>query len=257
MALAKAAATCACVGFPWFAQSLYANPTGHLTNLSTVPTNGAEPLADGVYRHRVPLLPSASDPHEGLVRVINRSAEGGEASIEAIDDEGNRFGPASLTLRPRQAVVFSSADLEYGNDATGLAGTVGPGEGDWRLALTSTLDLQVLSYVRSAGGFVSAMHDLAPLATDGAYRIVYFNPGSNTRHVSKLRLANDGEQPAAVTITGMDDRGAQSGTVTLAVPAMSAATFTSAQLEAGGEGLAGSLGDGYGKWRLRVESDVP
>ena len=37
---------------------------------------------------------------------------------------------------------------------------------------------------------------------------------------------------------------------------MSAATFTSAQLEAGGEGLAGSLG-GYGKWRLRVDSDVP
>ena len=244
-------------GFPWFAQNLYANPTGHLTNLSTVPTNGAEPLADGVYRHRVPLLPAASDPHEGLVRVINRSRKTGEASIEAIDDEGNRFGPARLTLRPRQAVVFSSADLEYGNDATGLAGTVGPGEGVWRLALTSTLDLQVLSYVRSAGGFVSAMHDLAPLATDGAYRIVYFNPGSNTRHVSKLRLANDGEQPAAVTITGMDDRGAQSGTVTLAVPAMSAATFTSAQLEAGGEGLAGSLGDGYGKWRLRVDSDVP
>ena len=244
-------------GFPWFAQSLYANPTGHLTNLSTVPTNGAEPLADGVYRHRVPLLPSASDPHEGLVRVINRSAEGGEASIEAIDDEGSRFGPARLTLRPRQAVVFSSADLEYGNDAKGLAGTVGPGEGDWRLALTSTLDLQVLSYVRSAGGFVSAMHDLAPLAADGSHRVVYFNPASNRRHVSKLRLANDGEQPAAVTITGMDDRGAQSGTVTLAVPAMTAATFTSAQLEAGGEGLAGSLGDGYGKWRLRVESDVP
>ena len=106
-------------------------------------------------------------------------------------------------------------------------------------------------------GFVFAMHDLAPVAVDGAHRVVYFNPASNRRHVSKLRLANDGEQAAAVTITGLDDRGAQSGTVTLAVPAMSAATFTSAQLEAGGEGLAGSLGDGYGKWRLRVESDVP
>ena len=45
--------------------------------------------------------------------------------------------------------------------------------------------------------------------------------------------------------------------MTLAVPALSAATFMSAQLEAGGEGFADSLGDGYGKWRLRVESDVP
>ena len=244
-------------GFPWFAQNLYMSPAGHLANLSTAPTNGAEPLADGTTRHRVPFLPAAAGPYEGLVRVVNRSAKAGEVAIEATDDEGNRFGPARLSLDARQAVLFSSADLEHGNDAKGLAGAVGPGEGDWRLTLTSALDLQVLSYVRSEGGFVSAMHDLAPVATDGSHRVVYFNPASNRRHVSKLRLANDGGQAAAVTITGLDDRGAQSGTVTLAVPAMSAATFTSAQLEAGGEGLAGSLGDGYGKWRLRVESDVP
>ena len=243
-------------GFPWFAQNLYMSPAGHLANLSTAPMN-AEPLADGTTRHRVPFLPAAAGPYEGLVRVINRSAKAGEVAIEATDDEGNRFGPAPLSLDARQAVLFSSADLEHGNDAKGLAGAVGPGEGDWRLALTSTLDLQVLSYVRSEGGLVSAIHDLAPVAADGSHRVVYFNPASNRRHVSKLRLANDGEQTAAVTVTGLDDRGAQSGTVTLAVPAMAAATFTSAQLEAGGEGLAGSLGDGYGKWRLRVESDVP
>ena len=243
--------------FPWFAQSLYMNPTGHLTNLSTMPTNKAEPLADGATRHRVPLLPAAAGPHEGLVRVVNRSAKAGEATIEATDDEGNQFGPARLALRPRQTVLFSSADLEHGNDAKGLAGTIGPAEGDWRLALTSTLDLQVLSYARSEGGLVSAMHDLAPVAPDGAYRVVYFNPGSNTRYVSKLRLANNGDQRAAATIIGIDDRGVQSETVTLAIPAMSAATFTSVQLESGGEGLAGSLGDGNGKWRLRVESDVP
>ena len=244
-------------GFPWFAQNLYMSPAGHLANLSTAPANSAELLADGTTRHRVPFLPAAAGPHEGLVRVVNRSAEAGVAAIEATDDEGNRFGPGRLPLRPRQAVLLTSADLERGNDAKGLAGVVGPGEGDWRLALTSALDLQVLSYVRSEGGLVSAMHDLAPVAVDGSHRVVYFNPASNRRHMSKLRLANDGEQAAAVTITGLDDRGAQSGTVTLAVPAMSAATFTSAQLEAGGEGLAGSLGDGYGKWRLRVESDVP
>ena len=244
-------------GFPWFAQNLYMSQAGHLTNLSTAPANSAAPLSDGTTRHRVPFLPAAAGPYEGLVRVINRSAKAGEATIEATDDEGNRFGPSSLSLDARQAVLFSSADLEHGNDAKGLAGVVGPGEGDWRLALTSALDLQVLSYVRSEGGFVSAMHDLAPVAADGRHRVVYFNPASNRRHVSKLRLANDGEQAAAVTITGLDDRGAQSGAVTLAVPAMSVATFTSAQLEAGGEGLAGSLGDGYGKWRLRVESDVP
>ena len=244
-------------GFPWFAQHLYMSPAGHLANLSTAPTNSAEPLADGTTRHRVPFLPAAVGPYEGLVRVINRSAKAGETTIEATDDEGNRFGPAHLSLDARQAVLLTSADLEDGNDAKRLTGALGPGEGDWRLALASTLDLQVLSYARSAGGFVSAMHDLAPIAADGSHRVVYFNPASNRRHVSKLRLANDGEQAAAVTITGIDDRGVRSGTVTLTVSAGSAATFTSAQLESGGAEIAGSLGDGTGKWRLRVESDVP
>ena len=45
--------------------------------------------------------------------------------------------------------------------------------------------------------------------------------------------------------------------MTLTVPAGSALTFTSAELEAGGAGLAGRLGRGSGKWRLRVRSDAP
>ena len=49
-----------------------------------------------------------------------------------------------------------------------------------------------------------------------------------------------------------------SGAVSLAVPAGSALTFTAAELEAGDGGrLAGGLGNGEGKWRLRVRSDEP
>ena len=40
----------------------------------------------------------------------------------------------------------------------------------------------------------------------------------------------------------MRRRNADSGTVTLTVPAASALTFTSAELEAGGDGPAGRLG---------------
>ncbi len=60
---------------------------------------------------------------------------------------------------------------------------------------------------------------------------------------------------ASVTIAGIDDGGADSGTVELAVRAGSALAFASAELEAGSDRFAGRLDDGHGKWRLRVRSD--
>ena len=241
-------------GFPWFAMSLLESPTGHLTNLSTAPAH-ATPLADGAALHRLPLFPAAGGAREGFARLINRSYSSGQVTIEAIDDAGTRSGPVRLTMRPRQAVHFNSMDLEGGNAAKGLVGSVGVGEGDWRLEITSELDLMVLAYARTPDGFLTSLHDLAPVAEDGSHRVVFFNPGSNTRQVSQLRLINDGERGARVTITGIDDQGNGSGHVVGMVPAGSALTFTAAELETGGERVAGSLGDGERKWRLRVRSD--
>ena len=243
-------------GFPWFAMSLLESPTGHLANLSTAPAHTTS-SPDGTTLHRLPLFPAAGGLRKGFVRVINRSYASGEVAIHAVDDDGTRFGPVQLAMRPRQAVYFDSRDLEGGNAAKGLLGGVGVGEGDWRLELTSELDLMVLAYARTADGFLTAMHDLAPVGEDGSHRVVFFNPGSNTERVSKLRLINDGERRVRVTITGIDDAGNGSGTATLTVPAGSALTFTSAELEAGSDRVAGGLGDGEGRWRLRVRSSEP
>ena len=244
-------------GFPWFAMSLLESPTGHLVNLSTA-ADSATPLADGTTMHRLPLFPAAGGSREGFVRVINRSHSSGEVAIEAVDDGGARSGPVRLEMGAWQAVHFNSTDLEDGNAAKGLVGSVGVvGKGDWRLELRSELDLMVLSYARTADGFLTSLHDLAPVAEDGSHRVVFFNPGSNSRQVSKLRLINNGERAAAATVTGIDDEGSASGAVAVTVPAGSALTFTSAELEAGGNRFAGRLGDGKGKWRLRVHSDEP
>ena len=242
-------------GFPWYAMSLLESPTGHLTNLSTAPDNGT-PLADGGTLYRLPLFPAEGGARQGFARVVNRSYEAGTASIEAVDDSGERFGPLELALRPRRTMHFNSTDLEAGSAAMGWSG-VGDGDGDWRLSVSSELDLLVLGYARTADGFVTSLHDLAPVAEDGTHRVPFFNPGSNAGQVSSLRLINDGERSARVTVTGIDDRGNGSGTVTLTVPAGSALSFTSGELEAGGDGFAGRLGDGTGKWRLRVRSDEP
>ena len=243
-------------GFPWFAMSLLESPTGHLTNLSTAPNNGT-PLAAGGTLHRLPLFPATGGSREGFVRVINLSYTPGDVAIAAVDDAGTRSGPVRLTLRARQAVHFNSADLEAGNPAKGLDGGVGVGTGDWRLELASELELMALSYARTPDGFLTSLHDLAPVAEDGSHRVVFFNPGSNTRQVSKLRLINDGDTAASARITAIDDQGAGSEAVVVSVPAGSAYTFTSAELEAGGDRFAGRLGDGTGKWRLRVAADAP
>ena len=240
---------------PIVAMSLLSSPTGHLTNLSTVPMRPGAEAGTQV----VPLFPSASDPlgRQGFVRVVNRSTEAGAVRIAAHDDSDLAYEDVTLSIGAGATVHFNSNDLELGNAEKGLSGSTGAGVGDWRLDLSSELDIQVLAYIRTTDGFLTSMHDVAP-GLEGEYRVAVFNPGGNPNQVSRLRLVNPGWEDAAVTINGVDDSGASSGmAVVLTVPAGTSRTVTAAQLESGGEGLRGALGDGVGKWRLRVESDQP
>ena len=207
--------------------------------------------------HLVPLVPAASDDvRQGFVRVINHGDEDGEVSIEAIDDEGNVRGPLTLTLDAGETVHFNSNDLEGGNPGKGLTGSTESGEGDWRLDLTTDLGIEVLAYIRTQDGFLTAMHDLVP-ETDEGHRVATFNPGRNANQVSRLRLINPGDADATVTIYGIDDRGTRSADVQAMVPAGAARTYSAAQLENGADGLTDSMGSGSGKWQLVVTSDEP
>ncbi len=235
------------------AMSLLLSPTGHLTNLSTAPSNADE----GV--HTVPMFPAASDPlgRQGFVRVINRSAERVEVTISAFDDTDRDFGTSRLALQANETVHFNSDDLERGNAAKGLTGGTGAGEGDWRLELNGQ-DIEVLAYIRTTGdGFLTAMHDTVP-REGRRHRVATFNPASNVNQASRLRLVNAGEEAAEVDITGIDGRGQISGgSATVTVPAGASSTLSAQALETGGEGFVGELGDGAGKWQLRVDSDLP
>ena len=154
---------------------------------------------------------------------------------------------------------FNSDDLELGNEAKGLTGSTGAGEGDWWLELSSDADIEVLSYIHTTDGFLTSMHDLVPEA-NRVHRVVFFNPAKNFNQVSVLRLVNTGDADAEATITGVHGEGAMPGTaVRVAVPAGSSRQLTWAELESGeAEAIdSGVLGDGEGKWRLRVASDRP
>ena len=239
--------------------SLLESPAGHLTNLSTSPDN-ADSVAGGT-AHHVYLFPSASDPgnRQGFVRVVNRGTggTGGTVEIQAYDGTAWEYDPVALTLDANEVVHFNSDDLETGNADKGLSGSTGAGEGDWRLVLTSDLDLDVLAYIRTDAGFLTSMHDTVPL-TDGVYRVPMFNPGSNRNQVSLLWLFNPGREAIEATIAGVDDGGVEShGRVQLSLAGGATRTISAQDLETGAAGLSGALGDGIGKWRLEVRSDAP
>ncbi|MCZ0945140.1 MAG: hypothetical protein OXJ53_18970, partial [Gammaproteobacteria bacterium] len=209
-------------------------------------------------------LPPASHPsQQGFVRVINRSAAAGEVAVTATDDAGREHEPLALRLEAHAAAHFSSGDLENGNAAKGLSGGTGPGMGGWRLEFGGgALDVEARGYVRSADGFLAAMHETAPRGADGAWRLLTFNPASNADQVSRLRLVNPTDAEAWATVTGVDDSGASPGApVVLTLPAGATCEVDAAALESGrglacGEPQAG-LGDGAGKWRLSVASEAP
>ena len=241
--------------WPVEAVGLLTSPSGHMTNLSTTPAADV----DGVWR--MPLFLAADDAagRQGFVRVTNLGGNIGEVRIVATDDGGHRADPVAVELRPFDTIHLNSQDLERGNAVKGLPAGVGaPTRGDWRLALTSDLDIQVTSFVRHADGFLTSMHDAAPWdAEDSAARVVFFNPASNRNQESLLRLINDGDAVADVTISAVDDAGASGGEVTTSVPAGEALTLTAVELESGSAATDGALGDGAGKWRLTVSSDNP
>ena len=242
---------------PVLALSLIESPTGNLTNMSTLPRTPGR--AEG--SHAVPLFPSASEPtgRQGFVRVVNRAGEADEVRIEAFDNTVREYAPLALSVGADEVASFNSDDLELRNAAKGLTGSTGAGEGDWWLELSSEGDIEVLAYIRTTDGFLTSMHDLVPEA-EGAYRVVFFNPAENVNQVSVLRLVNTDDADAQATITGVDDSGATPGTaIGVTVPAGSSRELTSAELESGeAEAIdSGALGDGHGKWRLRVASDQP
>ena len=206
--------------------------------------------------HDVPLFPAAADPdRQGFVRIINHASRDGTIRFFAIDDDGNRIGPRELAIDANEVLHFNSADLETGNAAKGLDVGTGPGNGDWRLEFASDLDIEVLAYIRSPGGFVATVHEVVGIGDDDRHRLALFNPAGAANQASRLRIVNAGD-PVQAAITGRDDEGSPSGEVAVSVPGGSSRTLTAQELESGGM-FDGALGDGAGAWRLFVSADGP
>ena len=172
---------------------------------------------------------------------------------------GREAGPVTLTLAAKQTTHLNSGDLENGAPPSKrLSGTIGSGQGNWRLKLETDLDIEPLAYIRTSDGFLTAIHDVAQGESMRWY-VPIFNPGSNSNQKSSLRVINTSGIETEVEIEGLDDGGALAGDeVRFTLPADAARLYTAQELESGHSDFDGSLGTGTrGKWQLFVSANRP
>ncbi|MCY3731772.1 MAG: hypothetical protein OXF98_10560, partial [Rhodospirillaceae bacterium] len=84
-------------------------------------------------RHHVPLFNAASALHTSRLRLINPGTESASIRIQAWDDTG-QFAPngdVRLSLPAETTRTLDALDLQYGAD--GADGSLGAGDGNWRL----------------------------------------------------------------------------------------------------------------------------
>ena len=238
------------------AMSLIRTEDGFLSNLSgEVETTGGDQI---IYFAN----PATNLAQQTFLRIVNNSDATDTVTITGIDDAGQiaPMGSVTFELGPQQSKQITIQELENGNLANDLMGMLGAGEGRWRLTVSAPgLDLHVMSLIRTETGFLTNLSRTTE-AVDGVHKAWMFNPASNVNKVSKLRLVNNSNTQGSVTISGIDDAGnpAPNGDVTFNIMADSAMLITAPDLENGnGElGLVNSFGDGAGKWRLSITSDV-
>lgn len=83
-----------------------------------------------------------------------------------------------------------------------------------------------------------------------------FNPASNPRAESFIRLTNNNSTSCPVTLTGKDDNGmVGDSTVALTLAPQVSVTLTSTDVENGSSKATGAFGDGAGRWYLTVDAE--
>ena len=187
---------------------------GAILGLALLSLSSEAALAQ-MQQHTLPLVLPHGTANQGFLRIINRSDTAGTVTIHGIDDAGERSGPITFDLAANATKHFNSRDLEQGNAGKGLSAGLGNGEGDWRLELATELDIEPLAYIRTSDGFLTSMHDIVQPEyvprTPGEddfirHHVQFFNPGSNLRQESQIRLINLSAQNNVVTIAGVVSR---------------------------------------------------
>ena len=204
--------------------------------------------------------PGSNSQQQSFLRYTNKAATPTDIEIQAFDDDGFAAlgGTVETTLDPFASLQLTAQDLEAGNAAKGIFGSLGDGRGKWQLAVRSSGSIEVMSLIRTPDGFLTSVNDVVP--KNNPNEIYFANPASNQNQQSFLRFTNQSDVEGDVTISGVDDNGTPApGTdITFRLFPKESKQLNSRDYENGNgsKGLSGALGDGTGKWHLTATSDV-
>ena len=110
---------------------------------------------EGMRQHVRFFNPGSNRAQVSRLRLINRTGDRVEVTIEGRDDEGTDApgGTVRLTLGSGEARTLTAQDLESGEGE--LVGRLGDGRGKWQLFVSADRPLHVMSLLRSPTGHLS------------------------------------------------------------------------------------------------------
>ena len=215
---------------------------------------------DGV--HRVMTFnPGSNRRQVSRLLLVNPSDAEVTVTVKGTDDRGEAGDrPVTVTLSANEAETLTAQQLEY----RGL----GDGSGKWRLHVTATQPITVMSLLKSATGHLTNLSS-SPEAevTDGIpYQdfpyygelgdVIPLFTTADSRNQSFARIINRSDGDGTVIVQATDDSGAVRGIFRVPIGANQVLHFNSDDLENGNadKSIAG-VGDGIGDWRLTVRSE--
>lgn len=242
----------------------YVDGRGFFERVSSPPVGPVRPAGTELaYQKRVFFAnPARNRNQQTFLRLVNPNAVFATVELLAFDDAGTPApgGMLGLQLAPGQALQLNADDLESGNPGKGLSGAFGTGVGKWQIKVNSSAPLRVQSLIRTPGGLLTSVTEVARRSPDGTYELPFAEPALLDVAQSFIRVVNRTDLPGQVEVSAIDDAGqpAPEGTIRFALGPNAARNFNADDFTFGNteKGLSGHFGQGTGRWRLRISADV-
>ncbi len=203
----------------------------------------------------LPLFHPAGDARRSILRLINAGGGRAAVAVRGIDDAGRAGGSATVELGPWEARSYTALELESGS-AAGLTGSLGDGEGNWRLLLSAERgSAYAVNLLLDGSGTLSSVP--GGMSRGGFHRVLLFPSAADDDGLrGVVRVVNRTASPAPVSIEAFDETDRAHEELRLSLGAGSAVELDSADLEHGNadKGLEGSTGPGEGDWWLELWS---
>jgi len=191
-----------------------------------------------------PPPPPGNAPPAGMLTILGELCEGKVLTADSTITDADGLGPFSYQWFVNNVPVSGATAITFVPDAQAAGKFV-----------------RVEASYTDGGGHAERVSSMEVGPVCRQKQVFFVNPAENPNQQTFLRIVNPNAVANAVSIVGHDDSGTVGldAQMTLALPAQSTVQLNAGDLELGnpGKGLTGRLGDGTGKWQLKLNSPEP